>query len=629
MAIERMKLLSVTGRGEWIDTFITKYLLDSGIQTENAVKVFEKGWKLKNFEYDNRTKDLIKKCTNLLDTFGIKYEAEEADNIIIKSIDEIENDINKITAEIESQNEKVKEKREELVGLEEKERILQDAKNLNMDVTRLYDLEYMKFRYGKISKENLEKLERSLRDLDAFVIKVSEDEENVWIICIISKEIKVKVDSYLNLYKFERIWLPDEIKGNPKDLIEEIENNRYKTIFDIDTLSNEISNIKERYEGILIENYRQLNLYHRINTVKKYMAYDENGLFYIVGWIPTSELKDLIPKLSKEKDLRYVVKSHDEVATMPPTKLKNIKLFKPFEEIVKMYGIPNYNENDPTVLVAITSFLMFGFMFGDVGQGLVIALIGLIMSKLKKPLGPVFVAGGISAIIFGFLYGSVFGLETIIPAILIRPMDNIQTMLICGIVFGVIMIVTSMVFNIRNGMKQNKHEKIYFDTNGFAGLMFYISVLLIGVISLITGKMITSGIVLSIFVIIPLLAIVFKQDLAKAIFKEKPEEEKALAEKLFEVVEVLLSFMSNTISFVRVAAFAINHVGLCMAVYVLSSMATGAGSIIIAIIGNILVIALEGLIVAIQVLRLEFYELFSRFYSGDGKEYTPLKEKIS
>ena len=120
----------------------------------------------------------------------------------------------------------------------------------------------------------------------------------------------------------------------------------------------------------------------------------------------------------------------------------------------------------------------------------------------------------------------------------------------------------------------------------------------------------------------------FKDTLSEKIFKENNKEQSSLVEKIFEVIEILLSFASNTISFVRIAAFAINHVGLCMAVYILSNMASGAGNILIAIIGNVIVVVLEGLIVAIQVLRLEYYELFSRFYTGDGKEYKPLKEKI-
>ena len=133
---------------------------------------------------------------------------------------------------------------------------------------------------------------------------------------------------------------------------------------------------------------------------------------------------------------------------------------------------------------------------------------------------------------------------------------------------------------------------------------------------------------LSILIIIPLLLIMFKDNLAEILFKQKAEEKSSLFEKIFNVVEILLSFTSNTISFVRTAAFAINHVGLCMAVYILSDMFSGTGSLVVTIFGNVLVIVLEGLIVGIQVLRLEYYELFSRFYKGDGREYRPLREKI-
>ena len=133
---------------------------------------------------------------------------------------------------------------------------------------------------------------------------------------------------------------------------------------------------------------------------------------------------------------------------------------------------------------------------------------------------------------------------------------------------------------------------------------------------------------LSVFIILPLVLIMFKDNISEKLFKEKDAEHTTIVEKLFEVVEILLSFASNTISFVRISAFAINHVGLCMAIYILADMVSGSGSMVITIIGNALVIVLEGLIVGIQVLRLEYYELFSRFYTGDGKEYKPLREKI-
>ena len=292
-----------------------------------------------------------------------------------------------------------------------------------------------------------------------------------------------------------------------------------------------------------------------------------------------------------------------------------------------MYGIPNYTETDPSIFVAITAFLMFGFMFGDIGQGAVILIIGLILKKMKKSLGSIFVAGGISAIIFGFLYGSIFGKEDIIKGILPSPMDNITNMLIAGMTVGAILIIVAMILNIKNGITNKDKGKIFFDKNGLAGLVFYVSVLVLIIGYLLKGKMLISlGLSLAL-IIIPLLLILFKDNLEKIIDKKKTQEKSSIVEKIFELIEMLLNIASNTISFVRLAAFAINHVGLCMAIYILSDMFGSAGSIIVGIIGNIIVIALEGLIVAIQVLRLEYYELFSRFYSGDGKEYIPLEEE--
>lgn len=629
MSVEKMKLLSITGKEENIDGFISDYLLDSGLQTEDAAKVFEKGWKLTNFKYDSTAKELLKECKSILDKYKIRYDKDAESEQIIYTLEEVEKQLLEISNTINKHEEDINQMKNILDEYRKKAELMGHAKDIDIDLQSLYNLEYIKFKYGKISKENYGKLENTLKDLNAILIKVGEDDnENYWIICFTVKDLNAKVDSYLNVYKFERFWLPDEDLGNPKRIWTECESKIQEIQFKMENVQDELTRIVDRDAEDLVNLYAQINLYIKINNVKKFMAFDENGQFYIIGWIPAKELTRVLPKLSKEKDIKYVIKNHDEVASIPPTKLKNNGIVRPFETIVKMYGLPNYTELDPTTFVAITAFLMFGFMFGDVGQGIIIFLIGLIMAKKKISFGSVFEAGGIAAMIFGVLYGSVFGREDLIPALVISPMENIQTMLICGISIGVILILLAMILNIRNGMKNKDKKKIFFDTNGLAGLIFYVLVLVSGVYFLLKGKMIISIGILSIFIIIPLLAIMFKDFLADKIFKEKTSEKSSMVEKVFEVVEILLSFASNTISFVRIAAFAINHVGLCMAVYILSDMFTGSGSLAVAIIGNIIVIVLEGLIVGIQVLRLEYYELFSRFYTGDGKEYKPLREKI-
>lgn len=630
MAVEKMKLLSITGKEENIDEFVAEYLLDSGIQTEDAVKVYEKSWKLTNFEYDSTAKDLLKKCKALLDKYKIKYNVNAESEKIEKNLDYIDRVMSDIKNSLDGLENEITEKKKFLEEYEKKAELYNNTKELDVDLNKLYNLEYIRFRYGKILRENYGKLENSIKDLNAFLVKASDDEKSnyIWVMCFSTKENSAKVDSYLNVFKFERFNLPVELDRKPKDIWSECENKIQELNFEIENKEDELIRLVDRDAEELVELYAQINLYIKINNVKKFMAYDENGLFYIIGWIPAKELTKVLPKLSKEKDIKYVIKNHDEVASIPPTKLNNNRIVRPFETLVKMYGLPSYTEIDPTTFVAITAFLLFGFMFGDVGHGFVIFLIGLIMAKKKISMGPVFEAGGVASIVFGVLYGSIFGNEDIIPAVFIRPMENIQTMLIYGIVIGIILILLAMLLNIRNGIKNKNKKKIFFDTNGIAGLIFYISILTAGVYFIVKGKMIASLGVLSIFILIPLLAIMFKDTLSEKIFKENSEEKSSLFEKVFNVVEILLSFASNTISFVRIAAFAINHVGLCMAIYILSDMFTGTGSMAVTIFGNILVIVLEGLIVGIQVLRLEYYELFSRFYTGDGKEYKPLREKI-
>ncbi len=632
MSVEKMKLLSITGREENIDMFIEDYLLDSGLQTEDAVKVFEKGWNLTNFKYDSTARELSKSCKAILDKYKIKYIEDQEAETMKYTLEDLKKEFETIKENFEYHENYIKEKKEELAEYEKKSEVIKNTKDLDINFDEFYNLEYVRFRYGKILKENLGKLENSLRELNALVIKapkVEEDDKYEYVFCITTSEQSAKVDSYLNLFKFERYTLPqNEELSNPKDIWNKYEDKILEVSYNIEEKEAEFSRIVDRDAIELVDLYYRFNLYVKINNVKKYMAYDENGLFYIIGWIPAKELTKILPKLSKDKELKYVVKNHDEVASIPPTKLKNNKFIKPFETIVKMYGLPNYTEIDPTLFVALTAFFLFGFMFGDVGHGLVIFLIGFLMARKKQDFGPIFEAGGISSMIFGVLYGSVFGAENIIPALFIRPMENIQTMLIYGITVGVGLIVFAMVLNIQNGIKTGNKKKAFFDTNGIAGLFFYLIILSVGVFFLLRGRLVASLGVLSIFVILPLISIMFKDFLAEKIFKEKTEEKTSLAEKLFSVVEILLSFASNTISFVRIAAFAINHVGLCMAVTVLSQMTSGSKSTLILVAGNAIVIVLEGLIVGIQVLRLEYYELFSRFYAGDGKEYKPLREKI-
>ena len=276
---------------------------------------------------------------------------------------------------------------------------------------------------------------------------------------------------------------------------------------------------------------------------------------------------------------------------------------------------------------------MFGFMFGDIGQGAVIALLGLFLYKSKKmPLGGVMIYVGISSVVFGFVYGSIFGSEEILPPLWISPLhgkDTINTLLYVAVGYGVFINIVTIIANMINNFRMQKWGKLFFDKNGLAGLMFYGGLTIVVSYSLITGVMAMSGLVLIIVVVLPTLMIFFKEPLDNLIMKRSkilPHEKGIfIVEAFFDLFETLLSFFSGTVSFARVGAFALNHVGLSLAVWTLFNMTKGAGGILIVIIGNLITIGLEGLIVGIQCMRLEYYEMFGRFYIGEGREFKPVQ----
>jgi V/A-type H+-transporting ATPase subunit I len=167
-----------------------------------------------------------------------------------------------------------------------------------------------------------------------------------------------------------------------------------------------------------------------------------------------------------------------------------------------------------------------------------------------------------------------------------------------------------------------------FDKNGLAGLLFYGGIAAVVINTLVTGKLVISGLTVVIVIVIPALMILLKEPLSNLILRRSSvfPKEKGMyfVEAGFDLFETLMSFFSGTISFARVGAFALNHAGLSLAVWTLYEMMHGVGGIIVVIIGNLLTIGLEGLIVGIQCMRLEYYEMFGRFYTGEGKEFKPV-----
>ena len=342
---------------------------------------------------------------------------------------------------------------------------------------------------------------------------------------------------------------------------------------------------------------------------------------------------ELEQEMEQDEKIHLVEEDVDEdLSVVPPTRLKNPKLLKPFEMFVEMYGLPAYNEMDPTAFIALTYTLMFGIMFGDVGQGLALVLGGFLLYRIKgMRLAGIISFAGLWSVFFGFMYGSVFGFEELLPAVWMKPMDNIMNVLMMAIGFGALLILVAMVLNIVNSIRSKEYGRLLFNQSGLAGLICY-GFVAVCVVLFATGHGLPATIMIGIAVGLPLLAILLKEPLSHLIEKKSPvlpEGSKAmfLVEALVEGFDVVLSYATNTISFVRVGAFALSHAGMMGVVMTLAGLEKGNPNWVVIVLGNILVAGLEGLVVGIQVLRLEYYELFSRFYKGSGHAFDPYAKR--
>ncbi|MDD7464381.1 MAG: V-type ATPase 116kDa subunit family protein [Anaerococcus sp.] len=442
-------------------------------------------------------------------------------------------------------------------------------------------------------------------------------------ILIYPKSVEDEVNRSVNSMGFIDKEIPDDLSYD--SLVEELN----QTNKELELLDQDLDKVREDDKEVLDNVSYTLDYYKKSSKLKDKMVKGQR-YFYLSSWVPETKIDEVRKLKDKYDDTLILEKKDHEVGLVPPTKLKNNKFVKPFEFLVNMYGAPNYNEIDPTGFFALTYMLLYGMMFGDLGQGLVFVLLSYFVGKKNKVFGSLIRRIGISACIFGVLYGSVFGIETLIPEILIKPFDNIMTVLVASVAFGIILLLISYCLGIYNKLvKQKDLEEGFFGKEGFAGLMMMVSFILI--ILNIVGKGIASmGLAVGLLVL-SIVMMIFKQPLSRYLLRTYPLYEAGKAdyyvESSFSIIEALLSVFSNLVSFTRVGAFAINHVGLYMAFEVISELVGGGlGGLIILILGNIVIIGLEGMIVFIQGLRLEFYEMFSKYYKGDGYKFSPISQ---
>ena len=636
--IERMKFLSITGPREDIDRVVETYLSRYEIHLENALSELKTVKDLRPYMEENPYKEALADAREL--------KAQFADLLPERS--ERKMTPGEAAQTVRALKECIRQQSGELERLEKEIRTLTDSRDkirhftgLNYDVKRILDFQFIRFRFGRISKEYYEKFNSYVYDtIDTIMFQCVEDENYIWLVYFVPERLADKIDAIYASMHFERFFLPDEYEGTPRESVRALEEQ-------IARLKQEQESIRQGMGGLARERgeelaaaWKTLEKYSVNFDVRKLAActrHDSNNFYILCGWMSEADAARLQKDIESDQDVFCIAEDdHSNLMSAPPTKMKNPGLFQPFEMFVEMYGLPAYHELDPTILIGLTYSILFGFMFGDAGQGFCLLLGGFLLYRFKRiRLAGIISCCGFFSVIFGFLFGSVFGFEDLIKPLWLRPQQamtdlpfigKLNTVFVVAVALGMGIILMCMILNMINSARTKDTEKLYFDTNGAAGLVFYFSLAAV-IVLYMKGMAIPASVLLALMFGLPLIVMLFKEPLTALVEKQEHKNEGGLGmfltQGLFELFEVLLSYFSNTLSFVRVGAFAVSHAAMMEVVLMLAGAETGTPNWAVVVFGNLFVCGMEGLIVGIQVLRLEYYELFSRFYRGSGRAFVP------
>ena len=627
--LEKMSFVNIMGKVEDIDRVIRKYISGYEIQLEYAAKEITNLHNLESCLDENPYTAYVQKAERIAKIFNLSVGGfwEEIDETNAREIVEGAGDF------FEKRSADLKNIEERQALLKEYIKKIEPFIDLDFDISSLKGLQFIKFRFGRMPLINYEQFQEYVyTQEDILFVESKKDARFVYGMYFVPSFSKDKVDTVLASLNFDRTVVPFDfeeslffgtfrkaynmLNDRLADVEKEISLGHSETAFAVGINNQDIINA-----------YNTLAVYSQYYDLRKYAAKTHNGYYVFIGWMPDGEAIRIEADIkSDNKVIMVLEEAVGSLRSIPPTKLKNNFFVRPFEFFVKMYGLPKYDEIDPTPFVAFTYFLLFGVMFGDLGQGAVLSLIGLALYKFKKAaLGKILGWVGISSMFFGLMYGSVFGLEELIPHLWLKPAESVNNILFIPVGAGIVLIFVTMVLNMINAFRQKSLSRLFFGPNGLAGLVFYGGVIGIAA-AMFTGRNTIGAGLIIIFIVIPLIIIAFKDQIDSYLKRRKLAIEGSvpmfLLETVIEMFEVLLTYFTNTVSFVRVGAFALSHAGMMSVVLLLAETGNGLNPVVM-VLGNLLVMLMEALVVGIQVLRIEFYELFSRYYEGGGREFIP------
>lgn len=638
MAVEKMKLCKLSGRQESLPALSDVICACACFQPDAAAKYISGAMGFVPYAAENPYADTLQQLEEITAAAGVSLTVCDTQ------------DAHAVDAEDTAYLASVKRRMEDLYAertalLEQKEaceagiRKYEHFRGMEVDLDALTRCEFIKARFGHLPKESYKKLQTVFSDNPyIFFYPCSEDKTEYWGVYFAPRDKINEIDGIFAFLLFEPFDVPGAA-GTVDEVISEFRRS-------IEIIDMSLQNVKGEMQAIWQAEKDHCNrIYTRLLSENAAFALKSHALhndkyFMLVGYIPASAEKQFSNAVSAVSGVTLEIEAppEDDRIAVPVKMRSGCRLFRflvdPYRYYVDMYGTPAYTDIDITPFVAVTYTLLFGMMFGDLGQGAVLALAGFLMWKLKKmELGKILIPCGIASMGFGFVFGSVFGFEELLDPVYhalgwggkpLSVMDSINTVLLTAIGIGVGLMVVAMLLNMYACLKRRKIGEALFGQNGLAGLLLYLAGC-----NLASGFMggpqplsgTASGILLGVCAFL-----LFIKEIPIALIDKHPSWKPEsvmdfILQNLFELLEYILSYLSNTVSFLRVGAFVLVHAGMMMVVF---SLAGESQNLFVILLGNVLVIALEGLLTGIQALRLEYYEMFSRFYVGGGKAFTPV-----
>lgn len=601
---------------------------------------------------------LERRVQGILQTLGLpeEYPARtDAESMI--DLEVLRPAIEKIDEDVKSTGDQLTSERKRLELYESQLRQLEPIAHINYEVGALRKSPFLHSILGVVEADKVERLQTSLGRVPHVFFTLKDDPKKpiVWLLGPRSASDNLEraaKSAFLN-----PLSLPDELNGTPEQisntLRKEIEASKQK----ISELEISLGNLASKYKDELKKLLWEVHI-SRVMADSIVRFGQLRHTYVVVGWTSTVDLENLrlsLKQASPEILIEAIPTSRTGHHSNVPVALMNNKWLKPIQDLVMTYGRPSYGELDPTILVALTFPVLYGAMFGDLGQGLILMLVGVlaynkIFLKGLHSLGLLLVYCGFFATIFGFLYGSIFGFEGNqivqylhfhLEPFWMSPLENILAILAFAIDAGIVILLFSYLLGLFNNVRSRDWAHFWFGHTGVVAIIFYFSFLaMLGnflgstaiapkVAVAISKLPLPFGLIFGIFG----LGMMFSGFLRNLVEGHRPLIDGKgvggfamfLVQSFMDLFESVISMLSNTLSFVRVGAFAVAHGGLSLAIFSLAGTEPNLKFWIVILIGNIVIIGLEGLIVYIQTMRLHYYEILGKFFHGGGMRFEPLQ----